>query len=488
MSKFAKLINNKPLKTKMTIVMFIPIIIVIVFYILMSNSSQKIIDQFDESMSEQLSFFKLMEDINLNIAYLDDYFDTMNMNALEKYYLTKEQLEEDISNLYMENYSKDIKFNIKAIDYSFRAYTQYFEQAISQKKRKDPDFFYDYYNALHVKDYTELYFENIMNIFLEEATLLSITIQEDVEKLRIMYFGSVIFLLLLVFVILKGLTGYLINPIKKLSDSAKEISNGNLNVEVVEIENQDEITDLAHAFNIMVESVKENLENLEQMAEYEKELRIKDTEYWKMKESLQKSKFKALQSQIEPHFLFNTLNTISRMSMFEEAHKTSELIQSLAALFRHRLRHDDLVSLEEELSIINEYLKLQKVRFDDRLQIHVDQIENTNIMIPIFTIQPIVENAIIHGIEPKIDGGKIEVLVSDFEDSLVIEVIDTGTGISEEKMHDIFENNYDNMHIGLINVRTRFLSAFDNRAKFELESTLGSGTRVTMTIYKDNIQ
>jgi sensor histidine kinase YesM len=484
MKKVIKKINNKPLKTKIMLGMFIPVFVVVFFYVMMSNSSQRIIDRFEEAMDEQVRFFELMESINENIGYLDDYMSDLDEEALESYYFTKTELEDEIESLYHKNYSKEIMFNIRAIDYSFRAYTEDFESAISQRRTSDEDFVYAYYNALHIKDYTELYFENIMNIFLEESRELSIVIQSDVDNLRFMYFVSIILLIVLMYFVAHALSSYLVGPIIKLRDSAKKISDGNFNIEIKSIETEDEIGDLSHAFNIMVKNIKENVDNLEQMAEYEKELRIKDTEYWKMQENLQKAKFSALQSQIEPHFLFNTLNTISRMSMFEEAEKTGELIQSLATLFRHRLRHDDLVSLDEELLIIKEYLSLQKVRFDDRLKVHVDLLDQSDIMIPIFTIQPLVENAIIHGIEPKIDGGEINVLVNETETEIEISVQDTGMGISNDKLEKLFDG-HDPNHIGLSNVRERFLKAFNNNASFKIESELKVGTKITLTIFKE---
>ena len=125
---------------------------------------------------------------------------------------------------------------------------------------------------------------------------------------------------------------------------------------------------------------------------------------------MKEARFGALQSQVNPHFLFNTLNTISRTAMFENAEKTVKLTRTLANLFRYRLRQKSvIVPLSQELHIVGEYVYLQKVRFGDRLEyVEIVSDECKTVPVPILLFQPLVENAIIHGIEPKVKGGKSE--------------------------------------------------------------------------------
>ena len=128
------------------------------------------------------------------------------------------------------------------------------------------------------------------------------------------------------------------------------------------------------------------------------------------KRELEKARYNALQSQINPHFLFNTLNTISRTALFENAPSTVDLIDNLAAVFRYTLKHNEDVTLAEEIQFIREYLTIQQYRFKERLSFSILLGEELKEMrIPPLILQPLVENAMIHGLEPKVEGGSIAI-------------------------------------------------------------------------------
>ncbi|MEL7658813.1 MAG: histidine kinase, partial [Bacillota bacterium] len=137
---------------------------------------------------------------------------------------------------------------------------------------------------------------------------------------------------------------------------------------------------------------------------------------------------------INPHFLFNTLNCIARIAYFEHSHTTEELIYCLSDLLRYNLKQDDqLHTIGSEIGNIEKYLYIQKVRFKNRLEYEIDIPEKIkSYRIPNMVIQPIVENALIHGITPKRDGGKISIFAEETSKGVVISVMDNGTGFSKE--------------------------------------------------------
>ncbi len=215
-----------------------------------------------------------------------------------------------------------------------------------------------------------------------------------------------------------------------------------------------------------------------------------------LEKSLKASELKALQSQVNPHFLFNTLNTIARLAMLENAEKTEEVVFALSDLLRYSLRKlGQLVSLREEINYIMKYLKIQEIRFPDRINFEI--LINEEIMefrVPIMTLQPLIENAIVHGLEQKIDGGKISITGYAEDNFVIIKVSDNGQGMCEEKVQQVMlmqEHNSGHGHttgIGIANVYKRLTHHFGQNCRFLLKSTPQKGTQVTIGIPLDEIK
>ena len=202
-------------------------------------------------------------------------------------------------------------------------------------------------------------------------------------------------------------------------------------------------------------------------------------------------RLKALQSQMNPHFLFNVLNSISSLAIIEEAPKTQEVIYDLSNMLRYTLKKvDKILPLEEELDYIELYLKLQKVRFGDRLEYSInisDSIKDQKI--PFMSIQPFVENAIIHGLEKKEKCGKIERLSEETNDSLTLFIKDNGTGITRDELNNIRESLKDKYSddlekIGINNVNKRMADYYGNNYNIDIESNIREGTLVKITFAK----
>ncbi|MDF2874849.1 MAG: histidine kinase [Sporomusa sp.] len=200
---------------------------------------------------------------------------------------------------------------------------------------------------------------------------------------------------------------------------------------------------------------------------------------------LRAAEMKALQSQINPHFLFNTLNTIARLSLLEGAQRTQEVVHALSDLLRTNLRDiAEMRTLEEEIKSIDDYLTIQSVRFGDRIQAFIE-IEPAllKMSIPALSLQPLVENAIIHGLEPKKEGGHIRITGYSQHDKVAIVVSDTGVGISSERISTIFSidkraRKGHTTGLGVINVHKRIQHYFGDQFGLSIESKVGEGTDI----------
>ncbi|MGI6358941.1 MAG: sensor histidine kinase [Bacillota bacterium] len=208
-----------------------------------------------------------------------------------------------------------------------------------------------------------------------------------------------------------------------------------------------------------------------------------------LEEALKFMELKALQSQVNPHFLFNTLTTIAGLSIFESAMQTTELVQSLSRLLRYSLRSiGQTVTLSEELAYVDDYLAIQKARFGDRITVETEISPDVrSAQVPVLTLQPIVENAIIHGLESKMDGLLRLTAHADGE-RVVILVIDNGVGIEPARLAEIKElragmsGRSHTTGLGFANVHKRLQHFFGSSYGLQLESAPGKGTRVTITL------
>lgn len=245
-----------------------------------------------------------------------------------------------------------------------------------------------------------------------------------------------------------------------------------------------------HISNYMVE------EAVLKMAQKElNDKNIKIIEAKREKAELEKEyeacRLKALQSQINPHFLFNVLNSISSLAIIENAPKTQEVIYNLSNMLRYTLRKSDkIVSLEEELEYIKSYLSLQKVRYGERLgyDIKVNN-EFRDKKVPFMTIQTFIENSIVHGIENKEDGGRILLYSQKETDGFSICIEDNGVGMTRNRLDEVreeLEGKYDNNldKIGINNVNKRMANYYGEDYKIEIDSKVREGTTVKIKFFE----
>ncbi|MDN5324170.1 MAG: hypothetical protein PWQ67_2624 [Clostridia bacterium] len=204
---------------------------------------------------------------------------------------------------------------------------------------------------------------------------------------------------------------------------------------------------------------------------------------------LRETEYKALKSQINPHFLFNILNTIVSLANLEEAPKTQEVAYALSELLRNSLKNTDkVVNFKEEIDYVKKYLFIQETRFGDRIKIFFDIDEKIiNTKLPAMTLQPLVENAIVHGLEPKKVGGILRITAFLDNNNVVIEISDTGLGMPKSIINEIFTEKYNNKggHVtglGIYNVHRRIQYHFGEEYGLQIESRINQGTKVKIII------
>lgn len=260
--------------------------------------------------------------------------------------------------------------------------------------------------------------------------------------------------------------------ISGLVQSVRKITEGDMDT-AVSIEGRDEIAELSQHVQQMMDHINQLIHNV-----YESELQSKASE------------IRALQSQINPHFLFNCLQAINTSALKNGALETSDLIVNYSRVVRKSIEwKTDIVTIRQELDLVKDYLLIQRERFADRLQYAIQTDPRCEeARIPKFTIQPIVENALFHGVEAKAGVCRVNVSAMVDGNDLLICVEDTGIGMSQERLSHIraviVEDTFtpQEAHIGILNVHRRIRLLYGQTYGVSIESTLGEGTRVIIRL------
>ena len=286
-------------------------------------------------------------------------------------------------------------------------------------------------------------------------------------------------------IILSGIVGLLIAlftsaviaskitaPINKLIDAMNIIQSGDLSVRAID-NSFFETEKLGYGFNKMLEDINQLIVKV-----YEEQIRERD------------AKIEAYQAQISPHFLYNTLETINALLIIDDNYKVSNLVTMLSDVFKYSVSGDDkMLTLKDDMHYVQKYLSIQKVRFGENLNYMVDihpDVEKAFIMKLI--IQPIVENAVMHGIEAKI--GKSYILINAYTENnkLIISVSDNGKGMQKEKLDQLMSvetvlgKKGEHARIGINNVLNRIKLSYGPEYGLKIESTLGKGTKVEIIL------
>ncbi len=263
-------------------------------------------------------------------------------------------------------------------------------------------------------------------------------------------------------------------PIKKLHDVTTTITRNDLQA-LVTGDNVDEITELGMSFNIMIGKIKELLDS-----------KIKE------QEELKKAELRALQAQINPHFLYNTLDTIIWMAESKQTGQVVKIVSALSNFFRISLSKGmDWITIGEEVERVRNYLTIQKMRYRDILDYKIDVSEDVaeNTILKLI-LQPLVENALYHGIKNKRQGGTISVRARrKNENEIMLEVEDDGIGFTPEKLKKLraeLEDDSGDIKLesgfGIGNVNRRIRLYYGKPYGLSIESEYASGTRVTLVI------
>lgn len=313
-----------------------------------------------------------------------------------------------------------------------------------------------------------------INSYMSGWKLIGVFPKNDIKKAmgsnKSIVIAVALFSLIISTLIILVISSSIKNRLEIVSKHLKYISDKKFNVIDIDA-GEDEIGTLIKEFNNSTIKIKNLIEVV-----YEAE--IQKT----------KAEIMALQSQVNPHFLYNTLNTVRLRSVLKGELETAEIIKYMSKLFRRFLSFkEDLITIREEIELTKDFLEIQKYRYGDKLNYVINVDENALCYkIPKMCIQTLVENSSVHGIE-MIDGiGVINISIKFNEDELFCKIIDNGIGIEKEKLQQIQEalkkEKLINGSYGIVNIYKRLKLYFGEEVKFTINSKLNKGTEVELRI------
>ena len=283
------------------------------------------------------------------------------------------------------------------------------------------------------------------------------------------------------------LTRDIVTPLTNLAQTAKLVGQGNFHVKVTPIQSRDELGIVTGTFNQMVDSLDQYVNKIRESAEKEQEMRAREL---LMENHLKEARLKYLQSQINPHFLFNSLNAGVQLAVMEDAEKTSVFIEKMADLFRYNVKKgSEDATIREEVETVENYIYILNVRFAG--DIHYDSQVDEGALehkIPSMILQPLVENAVNHGIRGIERQGEIRLKIGEQEDRIEIRVEDNGRGMTEKQIREILSGtrvakDSDSTGIGLGNVISRLRLYYGTEQVLQIASEgEDCGTAVILTI------
>ena len=438
--------RNIKYRTRILITFLLSVAIVAItgFYTNLSSTSmmEDTSELFNKTI-ELTSAYRKLADIQSNV---EDYLATNSSESLLAYYDNVNQLTPYVANLRrnityasggikIKNFANMIDHYLKQADETINArrgrningYTTGYEQTVKE-------------SAMIIS-----YVKEMMSSDLINGAEHYVAINQRNQRMVLFNYIYIGITVIMVVLIIITFSFEITKPITQLALHAEEISKGNFEVQIPPSKVSGEIDVLYNAFHAMALYIKEYVNQLKKNQQLENSLHEQRLNNLKMKNALHESELRALQAQVNPHFIFNTINIGAKTAMLQGDWLTCTYLENAADIFRYNLRGlDEKATLGDEIRNVQAYMYLLTIRFGEAVRFHMEVEDDPAIrqfVLPRMTLQPIVENAYIHGIGPLEEGGTITLRISRDERSVFIAVLDTGAGIPEETIAEILSRS-----------------------------------------------
>ena len=483
--------RNLPLQYKITSISLFLNMIVFAINLILLVSINNMSGRIDSVYRANLQLNELQLALNDVQENMTEYLNVKTSDALEDYYRSAQTYQNLIEDLDGKITLKPFGRMERSIYNMSEKYIEEAEQTIEAKRGRNVEKYRQRYEeASDLYGYINTYINSLNNEQFKEN---SVNYREMINAFRVFeMIGNVILFTVIISnaVLILRLTAAIIQPLKSLTGMASEVSDGNFDIEPLPVYSEDEIGVVTKTFNQMVVSIQNYIVRIRESVKVEQQLKEKEL---MMEAHLKDAQLKYLQAQINPHFLFNTLNAGAQLAMMEGADKTYEYVKIMAEFFRYNVKKgSETVTIGEELELVDNYIYILNVRFSGDIKYEKDIDKKLlGVEMPSMILQPIVENCVNHGIRDMLGEGKIKISLYSIENTACIRVEDNGIGMSEETIQNLMsgkpaekDDKKSSTGIGMDNVMARLKLFVGSDDVMSIESE-GEGKGSKFTIYLD---
>ena len=472
-----KLMSDLSIQTRLIVIFLITSALIFVVNVFVYTNINRMIERIEALYASNVSLNDLSDLLADVQEDMSQYLKTKSTESLEDYYKNEQEFRDRLDELEISTASSELEYMKKCITDMSYTYLDRADDAINAKRGRNVSKYVSTYDeCLRIYDYLNTYIYSLNNEQFKEssgnyADLLRSLKYSEVFCLTILVLVAVCNVLLIILA-----TQSITNPLKLLAKRANEVSEGQLEGELLSVDSGDEVGVVTRAFNQMITSLRDYIDKVRDNVQKENAMMEKEL---RMNAALKEAQLKYLQAQINPHFLFNTLNAGAQLAMMEGADRTNTYIQKMADFFRYNIKKDhELASIADEIELIDNYIYILNVRFSDDIHFekHIDE-ELTGIEIPSMTLQPIVENAVNYGIRNIDREGIITLSLYREDERARISDKDNGAGMAQETIDRILSDELvprnpegDSNGIGLQNVIARLDLHFNTDNIFSIYS------------------
>lgn len=492
--KADKIATSLSIRKKLLLVFVATTLFTLAINVILYININRITKMLDEIYASNIK----LNDMEDSLTKLQDsvtmYLNTKSTDAMEDYYKKEQEYAQKVAELNVKvnsNPQKRMERNIANMSLNYLELTS---KTVEAKRGRNVGKYREYYEqAEELYGYLETYLRSLNTTQFASNTDSYEALSGSLQSIEVI--SIFIFMMLVCFnvALVVLVTNTITRPLHELSVASDRVASGNLfQVDVVKVYTMDEIGVVTVAFNQMLVSIRDYIERIRESMENE---RIMKENELKMETHLKDAQLKYLQAQINPHFLFNTLNAGAQLAMMESADRTYDYIQNVAAFFRYNIKKDnDVVSLADEIKLVDNYIYILNVRFSGDIHFEKDIDESLiKQRVPGMLLQPLVENSVNYGIRNVDWEGKIKLSVFRREDNVCIQVWDNGIGMSEEKIQDVLsgkntrsEQDSSSNGVGLTNVIDRLELFFNEEGLLKILSDgEGKGTTIEISVPMD---
>ena len=459
------------------------------FYFQINQSMQKL----DNVYASNVDMTLLADSFEAVQDNVYEYLKVKSSDSLMDYYQSEAKYREQLSKLNEKNIGNSVKILEKSIRKMSETYLTYTAETVSAKRGRNVEKYKaKYEETRQLYGYIQSAMDDLNNQLFKNNSQSYASLRQVLRYLEVTNSALMLGIVMGGLVVMIFITKGMVTPLKDMAETAELVGKGNFNVKMPSTDAEDELGVVTRAFNTMVESLGEYVDRTKKSMEKEQQMIEREL---LMENHLKEAQLKYLRSQINPHFLFNSLNAGAQLAMMEDAEKTGIFVEKMADFFRYNVKKgEEDATLEEELEAVDNYIYILNVRFAGDIHF-TKEVDNTVIhrRIPSMILQPVVENAVNHGIRDIEWEGKIHLSVSRKEDSVNISIRDNGEGMTEGQIESVLSGRArqeteqgDSTGIGMNNVISRLELYYERKNLLRIYSDgPGKGTEVVITIPAD---